>query len=52
MNPKDTAAAQAMAGAILFGYTAIGLLDGYLMTTTWYQGWIIRHADGSPGVSG
>jgi hypothetical protein len=36
--------AQVMAGAILFGYTAVGLLDGYLTTTTWYQTWINRHA--------
>lgn len=52
MNSADAHAAQVMAGAILFGYTAIGLLDGYVMTTTWYQNWIIRHADGSPGASG
>jgi hypothetical protein len=39
-----TEAAKVMAGAILFGYAAIGLLDGYVMTTTWYQNWIVRHA--------
>lgn len=39
-----TAAARVMAGAIFFGYTAVGLLDGYVMTTTWYQSWIVRHA--------
>jgi Putative Ig domain len=37
-------AATVMAGAILFGYAAIGLLDGYVMTTTWYQNWLIKHA--------
>lgn len=42
--PASQDAAQVMAGAILFGYTAIGLLDGYVMTTTWYQSWIVRHA--------
>jgi hypothetical protein len=26
-----------MAGAILFGYAAIGLLDAYVVTTMWYQ---------------
>ncbi len=26
-----------MAAAILFGYTAIGLLDSYVVTTMWYQ---------------
>lgn len=36
--------AKVMAGAILFGYTAIGMLDGYVMTTMWYQNWIIRHS--------
>lgn len=42
--PASQSAAQAMAGAILFGYTAVGLLDGYVMTTVWYQNWIVRHA--------
>lgn len=42
--PGSIASAQVMAGAILFGYTAVGLLDGYLTTTTWYQTWINRHA--------
>jgi hypothetical protein len=32
-----------MTGAIPFAYTAMGLLNGYLMTTTWYQNWIVRH---------
>jgi hypothetical protein len=26
-----------MAGAILFGYVAIGMLDAYVVTTVWYQ---------------
>lgn len=30
-------AAKVTAGAIIFGYTAIGLLDGYVVTTMWYQ---------------
>lgn len=51
MKPADIHAAQVMAGAILFGYTALGLLDGYVMTTTWYQNWIIRHTDNSSGNS-
>jgi hypothetical protein len=42
-SPKPTDAAKVMAGAILFAYTAMGLLNGYLMTTTWYQNWIVRH---------
>jgi hypothetical protein len=42
-SPGSFASAQVMAGAILFGYIAVGLLDGYLMTTTWYQSWITRH---------
>ena len=37
-------AATVMAGAILFGYTAIGLLDSYVMTTMWYQDRIIKHS--------
>ncbi len=30
-------AAKVMAGTIIFGYVAIGLLDGYVVTTMWYQ---------------
>ncbi len=44
MHPESVAAAQVMAGTILFSYTAVGLLDGYVITTTWYQSWIVRHA--------
>lgn len=29
--------AKVTAGAILFGYVMMGLLDGYIVTTTWYQ---------------
>jgi len=29
--------ATVMAGAIIFGYVTIGLLDGYVVTTIWYQ---------------
>lgn len=29
--------AKVVAGAILFGYAAMGLLDGYILTTLWYQ---------------
>lgn len=36
-------AATVMAGAILFGYTAIGLLDSYVVTTMWYQDHISKH---------
>ena len=32
-----SSAAKVMAGAILFGYAAIGLLDAYVVTTMWYQ---------------
>jgi Putative Ig domain len=30
-------AAKVTAGAILFGYAIVGLLDGYVITTIWYQ---------------
>jgi len=30
-------AAKVAAGTIIFGYVAIGLLDGYVITTLWYQ---------------
>jgi hypothetical protein len=43
-RPSSLPGAQVMAGAILFGYTAIGLLDGYVITTTRYQNWMIRHS--------
>jgi len=33
----SSGAATVMAAAILFGYTAIGLLDSYVVTTMWYQ---------------
>ena len=36
-TPPPSSAAKVMAGAILFGYAAIGLLDAYLVTTMWYQ---------------
>ena len=32
-----SSAAKVMAGAILFGYVTIGLLDAYVVTTVWYQ---------------
>jgi hypothetical protein len=32
-----SSAATVMAGAILFGYAVIGLLDAYVVTTMWYQ---------------
>jgi hypothetical protein len=34
-GPSETA--KVMAGAILFGYVIIGFLDGYVVTTVWYQ---------------
>lgn len=37
-------AATVMAGAILFGYTAIGLLNSYVITTMWYQDRLIKHS--------
>jgi hypothetical protein len=33
----STGAAKVMAGAILFGYVVVGVLDGYVVTTVWYQ---------------
>src|SRR6202035_592002 len=30
-------AAKVVAGAILFGYVIIGVLEGYMVTTLWYQ---------------
>jgi hypothetical protein len=36
-NDGLAGSATVLAGAILFGYTAIGFLDGYVMTTVWYQ---------------
>jgi len=33
----STGSATVAAGAILFGYGAIGFLDGYFVTTLWYQ---------------
>jgi hypothetical protein len=44
---KSGHAATVMAGAIIFGYAAIGLLDGYVLTTTWYQNWLAKHAQQS-----
>jgi hypothetical protein len=32
-----SSAAKVMAGAILFGYAAFGLLDAYVVTTMWYR---------------
>jgi hypothetical protein len=36
-QPFPSSAAKVMAGAILFGYAAIGLLNAYVVTTVWYQ---------------
>jgi hypothetical protein len=36
-TPPPSSAAKVMAGSILFGYAAIGLLDAYVVTTMWYQ---------------
>lgn len=32
-----SSAAKVMAGTILFGYAAVGMLDAYVVTTMWYQ---------------
>lgn len=32
-----SSAAKVMAGSILFGYAAVGILDAYVVTTMWYQ---------------
>ena len=34
---NTTGSAKVVAGAILFGYVALGFLDGYILTTVWYQ---------------
>jgi hypothetical protein len=36
-SPASVQTAKVMAGAIIFGYVIMGLLDGYIVTTTWYQ---------------
>jgi hypothetical protein len=36
-TPAYSGPAMVMAGAIIFGYVTIGLLDGYVVTTIWYQ---------------
>ena len=46
---SPSSAAKVMAGAILFGYVAIGILDSYVVTTVWYQR---KLASISGGVSG
>jgi len=40
-----TGAAKVAAGTIIFGYAAIGLLDGYVVTTMWYQRKLAQQAD-------
>jgi Putative Ig domain len=40
-------AAKVMAGAMLFGYAVIGLLDGYVVTIVWYQNKITRTGNSS-----
>jgi hypothetical protein len=34
---SPSSAAKVMAGSIMFGYAAVGILDAYVMTTMWYQ---------------
>ena len=36
-SAAEVQTAKVMAGAIIFGYAIMGLLDGYIVTTTWYQ---------------
>jgi Putative Ig domain len=36
-RPADRPAALVLAGAVLFGYAFVGLLDGYVVTALWYQ---------------
>jgi hypothetical protein len=40
-------AAKVTAGTILFGYVAIGLLDGYVVTTMWYQKRLAQRGGGA-----
>ena len=50
VTPAYEEAAKVAAGTILFGYLAIGLLDGYVVTTVWYQRELTRKngpADGA-----
>jgi hypothetical protein len=35
-DPRLASSARVLAGAIVFGYTGIGLLAGYVMTAVWY----------------
>ena len=44
-TPAPSSAAKVTAGAILFGYAAIGLLDAYVVTTMWYQQKLEKQAD-------
>ena len=44
-TPVPSSAAKVMAGSILFGYAAIGLLDAYVVTTMWYQQKLEKQAD-------
>jgi hypothetical protein len=37
ITPAYAGSAKVMAGAIIFGYTALGILEGYTLTTMWYQ---------------
>lgn len=40
--PASRQTAEVMAGALLVGYTIVGLLDGYVVTTVWYQKQIVN----------
>jgi hypothetical protein len=46
VTPAYEEAAKVAAGTILFGYVAIGLLDGYVVTTVWYQRELTRPKNG------
>jgi hypothetical protein len=37
LGPSITGSSSVMAGAVLFGYSVIGFLDGFIITTVWYQ---------------
>ncbi|HEV2372360.1 MAG TPA: hypothetical protein VGS19_09330 [Streptosporangiaceae bacterium] len=36
-DPGSVQAAKVLAGAILIGFTVLGVLEGYIITSTWYQ---------------
>ncbi len=50
-NPSGAAAAKVLAGAILVSFTVLGVLEGYVLTSTWYPRKLQKLADSAAALA-